>query len=411
MHLRGTTVSTALGAVLLACLAAAPTTSAAPAAARKSAPIADYEMPFPCGQAWTGSTRRNHSPSSKAIDWNRADDMFDPVVASAPGVVTTANKNPSGGYGRSIVIDHGNGEDSLYAHLATVSVTVGQRVDQGMLIGYVGSSGNSTGSHLHFEERKARKVIAPWLHQTPFTFGSTQTSQNCVDVPLAADWLGTGTAMLTVFRRATKARFLIRRPGKGTLIRELGTSTDEPVAGDWDGKGGANPGTFTPSSQTFRLRSPGLKATFVYGRKIDKPVAGDWDGDGRWEVGVWRARASKFLLRSAKGATTTIPIGDNNDLPITGDWDGDGRTDVGVFDEASATFTLRKVDEEGTVWLGRIAYGQRGDLPVTGDWDANGRTDLGVWTPATAVFAQRMASTPTAARARAVTKVKFGRRR
>ena len=73
----------------------------------------DLEMPFPCGQAWTGSTRPTHSPSERSIDWNRVDDAGDPVVASAPGVVTTANSTSTRGYGHYVVLDHGSSESTV----------------------------------------------------------------------------------------------------------------------------------------------------------------------------------------------------------------------------------------------------------------------------------------------------------
>ena len=59
--------------------------TAAPAA---TAPLTAYQMPFPCGETWTGSTRAGHSPSPNAIDWNRNPDLGAPVVAAAPGIVT-----------------------------------------------------------------------------------------------------------------------------------------------------------------------------------------------------------------------------------------------------------------------------------------------------------------------------------
>ena len=68
-------------------------------------------MPFPCGQEWTGTTRDSHSPSSKAVDWNRADDLGDQVVAAAPGVVTTAVPNGTSGYGRTVRIEHDERRD------------------------------------------------------------------------------------------------------------------------------------------------------------------------------------------------------------------------------------------------------------------------------------------------------------
>ena len=128
-----------------------------------AAPEADYEMPFPCGQAWTGSTRANHSPSARSIDWNRTDDLGDPVVAAAAGTVAVADDGGSG-YGRWVMLDHGNGETTIYAHLSSLAVSAGQTVDQGMLLGTVGETGNATGPHLHFEERLNRSDIAAWFH-------------------------------------------------------------------------------------------------------------------------------------------------------------------------------------------------------------------------------------------------------
>lgn len=73
-----------------------------------------------------------------------------PVYASDGGRVVTAGWN-SGGYGRYIVISHGNGYTTLYAHLSSIGVGVGQYVNQGQYMGGIGSTGRSTGSHLHFE--------------------------------------------------------------------------------------------------------------------------------------------------------------------------------------------------------------------------------------------------------------------
>ncbi len=72
------------------------------------------------------------------------------TYASDGGRVVIAGWN-SGGYGRYIVINHGNGYSTLYAHLSSVGVGVGQYVNQGQYIGGIGSTGRSTGSHLHFE--------------------------------------------------------------------------------------------------------------------------------------------------------------------------------------------------------------------------------------------------------------------
>lgn len=75
-----------------------------------------------------------------------------PVMATLPGVVTVIVS--ATGYGLHVVIDHGGGLSSLYGHLDTVVVLSGDYVDAGQVIGTVGSTGNATGPHLHFEIRR-----------------------------------------------------------------------------------------------------------------------------------------------------------------------------------------------------------------------------------------------------------------
>jgi Peptidase family M23 len=380
------------------------------AAPAYAAPANDYEMPFPCGQAWTGTTRASHSPSSRAVDWNRPDDVGDPVVAAAPGTVSVATRG-STGYGNYVRVAHANGESTIYAHLESLAVKVGQTVDQGALLGALGTSGNSTGPHLHFEERNSQGVLWPWFGGKSFVFGSTLTSGNCVDVPLAGNWVVGKAAEVGVYRRATTSEFRIRRPDAPAKVIRFGTATDQPVPGDWNGDGRLNVGVRTPSTRTFHLATAAGTTDIVFGLPSDVPVAGDWNGDGVTEIGVWRANAGKFRLRAADGVVTVATVGDADDLPVTGDWNGDRVTDVGVFDQDTATFTLRIVDNDGLAWTAQIHFGDSNDLPVTADWDGNGRTDVGVWDPGTGTFSERRAPSPMAARATSVAQVRFGRPR
>ncbi len=82
-----------------------------------------------------------------------------PVVAAADGVVTYAGW--IGGYGNCIIINHGSGIVSLYGHGSETVATVGQVVKQGDIVMKVGSTGNSTGPHVHFEIRKNGEVVDP----------------------------------------------------------------------------------------------------------------------------------------------------------------------------------------------------------------------------------------------------------
>ncbi len=74
-----------------------------------------------------------------------------PVLAAADGTVQAANW--MGGYGLTVIVNHASAQQTLYAHLSELFVQPGQRVEQGTVIGRVGSTGNSTGPHLHFEVR------------------------------------------------------------------------------------------------------------------------------------------------------------------------------------------------------------------------------------------------------------------
>jgi murein DD-endopeptidase MepM/ murein hydrolase activator NlpD len=88
-------------------------------------------------------------------------DLNSPIYAVDNGVVVYAGPN-SRGYGNMVVIDHGTGWQSLYAHLNQWNVECGQSVFQTNLIGLAGSTGNSSGPHLHFELRFNGAHVNPW---------------------------------------------------------------------------------------------------------------------------------------------------------------------------------------------------------------------------------------------------------
>jgi murein DD-endopeptidase MepM/ murein hydrolase activator NlpD len=83
----------------------------------------------------------------------------DLVVAPAAGTVTKAGWQ--GGYGQMIEVDHGNGLISRYGHLSKLNVAIGDAIARGQLIGFVGSTGRSTGPHLHYELRLNEHPINP----------------------------------------------------------------------------------------------------------------------------------------------------------------------------------------------------------------------------------------------------------
>ena len=84
------------------------------------------------------------------------------MLAASAGVIVIAQGGYNYGYGNFIEIDHGNGYATIYAHLSQINVSVCQGVSAGEVIGISGSTGNSTGAHLHFEIRRGGANINPW---------------------------------------------------------------------------------------------------------------------------------------------------------------------------------------------------------------------------------------------------------
>ena len=86
-----------------------------------------------------------------------ADSCGTPVMASASGdVIISREGGWNGGYGNYVVISHSNGTQTLYSHLSSNIVSAGWHVVKGQVIGYIGSTGKSTGCHVHFEVRGAK---------------------------------------------------------------------------------------------------------------------------------------------------------------------------------------------------------------------------------------------------------------
>ena len=98
-------------------------------------------------------TRKYHSGMDIAVDYGT------PIHAAATGVVVYSGW--MGGYGYAIMIDHGGGLVTIYGHNSSLTVSEGQRVSQGQLVAYAGSTGYSTGPHCHFEVRLHGEVTEP----------------------------------------------------------------------------------------------------------------------------------------------------------------------------------------------------------------------------------------------------------
>lgn len=121
--------------------------------------VGDGLFIWPANEHWLSGYDYSPGANHPAIDI--AGDTGDPVYAADDGVVVYSGWSYSG-YGNLIVIDHGNGWQSLYAHLDTYYVECGLSVFQGAVIGTVGNTGNSAGDHLHFELVYETAKVNPW---------------------------------------------------------------------------------------------------------------------------------------------------------------------------------------------------------------------------------------------------------
>lgn len=133
-------------------------TRAKPADVDATAPVSTKQLLWPT----------NHHIITQYYGWKHTGvdldgDYTDPIYASADGVVTTVGWN-NGGYGLQIIIDHPNGIRTRYAHSSKVFVTQGQQVKRGEVIAMIGTTGRSTGTHLHYE------VYVNGVRKNPLTY-------------------------------------------------------------------------------------------------------------------------------------------------------------------------------------------------------------------------------------------------
>ncbi|WP_020666905.1 M23 family metallopeptidase [Amycolatopsis nigrescens] len=155
--------------------------TAVPASADVQAQAINFRTPFDCGQVWNANTRTNHNPQN-SVDFQRSDALGKNVHASASGKVTTVRDLGGTSYGKYIVIDHGSGWTTLYAHLNSFNTSVGASVTTSSIIGKVGSTGGSTGPHLHYEQRASgvvKRVVLNGLAIKYFGNTTVTSSTGC----------------------------------------------------------------------------------------------------------------------------------------------------------------------------------------------------------------------------------------
>lgn len=140
--------------------AAAKKTSSSSNSGGKSAPVTTYsggKLGWPCPSSSRITSQYGYRILFGVRDFHTGIDIGathgSNIVAAESGTVILANYGWNGGYGNYIIINHGNGITTRYAHASKLYVSAGQTVSKGQVIAAVGTTGNSTGPHLHFEVR------------------------------------------------------------------------------------------------------------------------------------------------------------------------------------------------------------------------------------------------------------------
>ena len=120
-------------------------------------------MKFSSGFGYRNAPTRGASRNHKGIDIPGP--VGTPIYATADGMIGRAQW--VSGYGKYVEIEHGNAVQTRYGHLSAMNVVPGQRIRKGDVLGYMGSTGRSTGSHLHYEVRIAGEAINPTAFLSP----------------------------------------------------------------------------------------------------------------------------------------------------------------------------------------------------------------------------------------------------
>lgn len=145
-------------------------------------------------------------------DIHPAIDIFgiigDAVRAADGGVVIMAGPN-TWGYGNLVILDHGNSWYSLYGHLDTITVSCGQNVNQGDIIGTVGKSGNTTRPELHFQMERNNSFVNPWTVLPPV--------QNCQTIDYVVQKGDTVLQIASLFNTSIEIIAEANHLDKGTL--------------------------------------------------------------------------------------------------------------------------------------------------------------------------------------------------
>lgn len=230
------------------------------------------------------------------IDYGNTPGQND-IVAAAAGKVRIA-VNSSTGFGKYIIITHSNGWETVYAHLSVISINAGQSVRQGQKIGVKGTTGNSTGVHLHFELSKGRWSNQYTHHVNPAHYiddpdvRRLQSMLNQLGYKLTVDGLYGDITIraVTVYQKSN------RLAADGVAGRATMAAVEKAVASIV-----TKPTPKKEETRMFKPTSPTLEKSFV--EKIEAATKKGVLKDSKWAA---QARAGKLKIDDAVALSSYI---------------------------------------------------------------------------------------------------------
>ena len=347
--------------------------------------------------------------------WSKMDNKEVLIVAAAPG--TIINKfdgnfdrscSFSGGNWNAVYVRHADNSVAWYGHMkngSTTSKAVGETVEAGEVLGVVGSSGNSTGPHLHFEiYNGAGQLQEPyqgacnsmnatswWEVQEPYR----NTRMNRLMTHSLPPAFNTCPSPETInaknfFRPGETFRVagyfrdaLVGNQTQYALIRPDGV-----VSNNWSHD---SPNTYNASywwwtiatnssiqRGVWRLRAIFNGQEYNHNFAIKDGTAFDYDGDGKTDLSVFRPAQGTWFIAQSAGGVRAQGWGLATDKLAPADFDGDGKTDLAVFRSADSNWYIFNSATNTATTAG---WGLAGDLPVPADYGGDGKADIAVYRP------------------------------
>ncbi|WP_088983181.1 FG-GAP-like repeat-containing protein [Micromonospora echinospora] len=380
----------------------------------------NFKAPFPCGQRWTYG---HHSAEVRlALDFVRADGTTagTPQLASAAGVARRYSQ-PSGA-GNYIVIDHGGGWTTYYFHLSDYSVPDGAYVQQGQQIGTTGSTGNSSGAHIHYEQLYngvGQTIVINGMSLAPYPGQYHQkylVSDNCGPSPSGGkylagsptDFTGDGRDDIVTFTHGTlNDVYVATSTGTtftGTSVKWndfFGLNGETLLTGDFNGDNKDDIITFTHGTLADVYVALSTGTTFTSSQKWhdwfaphhEVAAVGDVNGDGRDDIITFThdTNADVYVALSTGTSFTGTAVKWHDYFSITGehpalgDVNGDGKDDIITFTQGPTTAADVIIAlSTGTTfstpqkWHDLFAVGT--EQPRVGDINGDGKDDIVTFT-------------------------------